>query len=197
MARRNDHTRQELHDNLINAAREIIIAEGLENLTARKLATRIGYAVGTIYNVFQNLTDVILHVNRQTLEELTQQIIATHPHSDDPLQNLIAFADTYIDFSRKNEKLWRATFDLIMPEDEKHPEWTKTAALGLLYLIAEQLTDRVEDQDKRMQAALALWAGVHGLCILESQRKLETMGMTELHEMSHLHVTSFYKGLKG
>ena len=44
MARRTDHTREELKDLIINAAWTIIETEGAPGLTARKLASAIGYA---------------------------------------------------------------------------------------------------------------------------------------------------------
>ena len=40
------------------AAREIAEKEGLRGLTARRIAREIGYTVGTLYNLFDNLDDL-------------------------------------------------------------------------------------------------------------------------------------------
>ena len=59
MARRSDHSRDELKALILDCAREIAEEEGLRGLTARRIATEIGYAPGTIYNLFSNLDDLI------------------------------------------------------------------------------------------------------------------------------------------
>ena len=70
MARRNDHSREELYQLALGAARDIAEAEGLRGLTARRIAAEIGYSVGTLYNVFVNLDDLIIHLNGSTLDQL-------------------------------------------------------------------------------------------------------------------------------
>ena len=54
MARRNDHTRDELKEMAISAGQSIIIHEGFNKFSARKVARNIGYTVGTIYNIVGN-----------------------------------------------------------------------------------------------------------------------------------------------
>ena len=39
-------------------------------LTARKVAQAIGYAPGTLYNLFRNRDEMILHLNGRTLDRL-------------------------------------------------------------------------------------------------------------------------------
>ena len=59
MARRSDHSREELREMALAATEEIIDQQGLAGLTARKVAAGIGYTVGTLYLVFRNLDDLI------------------------------------------------------------------------------------------------------------------------------------------
>lgn len=42
----------------------------LRGITARRIATNIGYSPGTLYNVFVNLEDLIVQLNIDTLNEL-------------------------------------------------------------------------------------------------------------------------------
>ena len=62
--------RRKLRDALITAAERTIAAEGLRGLKARELAYKVGCAVGAIYNVFDDLDDLIFAVNALTLEQL-------------------------------------------------------------------------------------------------------------------------------
>lgn len=52
-------TREELRADTLAAAREIILQDGPEALTARRLALAAGYTPGTIYNLFDSLPDVL------------------------------------------------------------------------------------------------------------------------------------------
>ena len=69
MARRNDHSREQIQQMAIAAAISILNEEGLANLSTRKVASEIGYTVGTLYLVFRNLNELLLHVNAATLDE--------------------------------------------------------------------------------------------------------------------------------
>ena len=60
MARRKDHSHDQLHKMALDATREIAEKEGLSGITARRIAKQIGYSPGTLYNVFENLEDLII-----------------------------------------------------------------------------------------------------------------------------------------
>jgi len=60
MGRRSDHTPEQLQDLVLSAARGILADEGLRGLSARRLAARIGYSVGTLYNVYENVDEIVL-----------------------------------------------------------------------------------------------------------------------------------------
>lgn len=63
MGRRNEHTREELREISLRAAEQLVTAHGLDGLSARKVASAIGYTVGSLYMVFRNLDDLILQMN--------------------------------------------------------------------------------------------------------------------------------------
>ena len=54
----------------LDAARELTAERGLKNLTTRKVAERVGYTVGTLYQVFQDADDMIEQMNGETLARL-------------------------------------------------------------------------------------------------------------------------------
>ncbi len=76
MARRSDHSREEIKELALNATEEIVAEAGFQALSARKVASAIGYTVGTIYLVFKNLDDLIMQVNARTLETLFKEVSA-------------------------------------------------------------------------------------------------------------------------
>ena len=70
MVRRSEHTKQELIDMTTANGRKIVKKEGLENLSTRKVSDSIGYAVGTIYNIYNDRDDLVIHINLKTLNSL-------------------------------------------------------------------------------------------------------------------------------
>ena len=58
----------------VSAAAKIITKEGVHGLTIRKVATAIGYAPGSIYNVVENIDDLIGRVNARTMRMLNDRL---------------------------------------------------------------------------------------------------------------------------
>ena len=77
MGRRSTHTPQQLRELILDAAQEIIDVHGLAGLSAREIARRIGYSPGTIYNMFDNLDDVVRNVEARVLDALNQRLSDT------------------------------------------------------------------------------------------------------------------------
>jgi hypothetical protein len=50
IAERKEREREEVKDLILNAAREIFLAEGYENTSMRKIASKIEYSPGIIYS---------------------------------------------------------------------------------------------------------------------------------------------------
>jgi len=74
MARRKDHTREELKALILQSAWQIVEEQGLPQLTARNIGKAIGYVPGTIYNVFPSMEILQLHLNGITLQRLSDHL---------------------------------------------------------------------------------------------------------------------------
>ena len=77
MARRNQHSREELQALAIDAVRELVAEHGLAKLSVRKVAEKIRYTPGMLYHVFANLDALILHANAATLDTLLADMEAS------------------------------------------------------------------------------------------------------------------------
>ncbi|MEW8024885.1 MAG: hypothetical protein AB2803_14445 [Candidatus Thiodiazotropha sp.] len=70
MARRSDHSHEKIHVMALEAAEQIILEQGHPCLAACKVASEIGYTAGALYLDFENLNNLILHINAHTLDRL-------------------------------------------------------------------------------------------------------------------------------
>ena len=73
MARRSDHTRDELKKLILEKSSELIRIGGVEAISSRKIAKSIGYTVGTIFQVFGTMDRLVATINMQTLEALFER----------------------------------------------------------------------------------------------------------------------------
>ena len=63
-------SKENIRTYLISVGREIVESKGMEYLTARKLSDASGCSVGTIYNQFSNMDNLVAAINLQTLKRL-------------------------------------------------------------------------------------------------------------------------------
>ena len=98
-------TKEEIRVDLIVKAREVLVDKGLGFLTARKLSDYSGYSVGTIYNQFKSMDNLIVWENCQTLDELYDALAAVDMGSD-AYKNLNKLLEKFVEFVFDNKNLW-------------------------------------------------------------------------------------------
>ncbi len=196
MARRSDHSREEIRDMALAAAERIFVEEGLEGLSARKIAGRIGYTVGTLYLVFENLDELILHVNARTLDNLYSALREASTESiASPEARVLALARAYIGFASRYPRQWSALYEHRLPEGVELPEWYREKVAHSFALVEETIRPLVKGPKNVGPVARALWAGVHGICLLGLTDKLDIVGESSVPVLVETLVANFLKGL--
>lgn len=175
MGRRSIHTAEELRELILKAATELIETDGLAGLSAREIARRIGYSPGTLYNVFDNLDDLVLTIEARLLDRLAARL-AEVPPSPSPQEHLQRLAEAYLRFTSENPRLWNLLFEHHMPAGKDIPAWYRMKLDGLMARIEEALAPVMDaDPAARQRAARVLWAGVHGITSLSTADKLSNI----------------------
>lgn len=196
MARRSEHTREQLGELILGAAEQLIADHGMAGLSARAIAKAIGYTPGTIYLLFANLDDVILHVNARTLERLYAPIEAAVTRDGTPTAQLVGAARAYVEFAREQPNLWRACFEHRLPSDQPGPDYIDTRIQRLIALIMAPLAAASNTEGAALNAAAqALWSGVHGICILTLTDKLHMVGGQATEHLTDDLVVNYLTGL--
>lgn len=169
MASKTEARREALRTNLIDIAERTIATEGLRALRARDLAKEAGCAVGAIYNVFGDLTDLTLAVNARTFHRLGADVAAALAEApQDPVEQLVVMAQAYHQFAAANHLSWRALFDVERPAGEAAPEWYLQEMGRLFAYISDPLAVIFPDRTPEDLALLtrALFSSVHGIVLL-------------------------------
>ncbi len=197
MGKRADLKRQQIFERALIEAAVIAAADGLTGLTARRIAKRIGCSVGTIYNVFENLDVLILHLNGRTLDALFDALGGIAPGGK-PLADVEAVVRCYLEFTQANINLWGVIFEHVWPKDYALPDWYMLKVQRVLGVLEGAMAPLfpAEATIERHRAAAVLWSGLHGLCSLSMSGKLGTVDQGDLEEMVELLIDNFIAGLE-
>ena len=122
MARRSDHTRPELTRMALDAARRIVDKDGLRGLSTRQVAKAIGYSAGTLYQLFDDLDDLIVHLNAETLDGLLEAC-GDVDLTAEPEAALEALATRYLRYVSRHRELWNAVIEHHLPKERPLPAW--------------------------------------------------------------------------
>ena len=196
MARRADHTKQELVAMTIAAARTLIAEEGIENFSARALSRAIGYTPGTLYHHFRDLDDIVTHVNGLTISGVADAF-AKAKRSSDPRRMLHNYADAFVGYIFENPKLWEALFEFRRAEGAEIPAWYRDSIEGLAQTIAPCFLKLRAGASKAeaSEAAKLIFASIHSVISLHNSRRIALLlhrdARAIVHELVDIHITAF------
>ena len=173
MARRSDHSYRELRDLIIDAAYDIVQEQGVESLSARNLATKISYSVGTLYNIFSNMNEIILHLNARVLDHFVSELAnKLNTSVSSSIENLLFIARYYLYFSENHYNLWHMLFINKIYINEDAPKWYKGKIAALNKLVSHQISlFNAPGIDTLLETSI-YWASVHGVVSLNNSEKL-------------------------
>jgi len=197
MARRSEHSQEEIKEMVLKAAETIVIEESFAELKVRKIAMEIGYTVGSIYMVFDNMADLIMHVKARTLDDIAEQLSQVE-NDNNAEKSIEQLANTYLLYAEQNFNRWSMIFEHRLAEDEVVPVWYQQKVDHVFSIVESQFhklsTPHTNEQLKL--AARALWSGVHGICTLSLTGKLDLVGVKNVENTVVLLVDSFIRGWK-
>ncbi|MEM6902864.1 MAG: TetR/AcrR family transcriptional regulator [Pseudomonadota bacterium] len=165
--------REALKDALIAVAAKRIERDGLTGFRARDVAADAGCALGSIYNVFEDLDALILAVNLRTLSRLGEALgIATAGLEGKAALKSLAAA--YLAFARDNQPAWSALFDHQMAGDAPLPDWFLGSPTGLLDQVQHHLALVIgtDDRGKLDLKSRTYFTAVHGIVAMGLQGRL-------------------------
>jgi len=149
---------------ILDTTRHLLVQEGYQNLSMRKIARAIDYSATSIYLYFDS-KDALLHtLIDEGMTQLYESLSAAQ--QSDPVERLEALCERFITFGLDNPEYYEIMF-LLHPEHmERYPAEKYRRARRNLDVIAATLSDGVEagcfqTDDPRVSAS-AVWASLHG-----------------------------------
>lgn len=188
MGRRSDHSREELSRLIITEGHKHMAEVGFARFSAREVAKRIGYSIGTVYNVFGTHDRLILAINTRTFGFWADHLRGALAEAG--VDRIRALVEAYFSFATANRNIWMAIYDHRLPPDVTIPEDNAAARSALIDIVLLEviaaLPDRAADLAPRL--ARSLVATVHGHCLFGLNGTFALMGEAEPLETALLRV---------
>lgn len=195
MSRRARHNSNDLRELFIDSTTGLISEHGISAVSARTIARQIGYTAGSLYNVFQDLDDLLLLTEGRQLERLHAELkeAIQGKSSEDKLR---AAASCYLKFCNENARLWNLVVVHQTGPNKALPTWYTEKLEALVDVFDEALSSQVPDAALRAQSARALWASVHGIASLIISGKAPNLAGSDAGPIIDSIVTAFQNGLR-
>jgi AcrR family transcriptional regulator len=172
LGRRSLHSADELRELIVSAAQTIVERDGLTGLSAREIARHIGYSAGTLYNLFENIDEILLTVQIRLIRSVLDEMQRL-PVSPDPNTYIDELAQAYVDFAVRNRHLW----NLLFTHSPQNGSAVPTAMHELINSVALIVEDALRplmseaSEEEVSEAARSMWAGVHGITAIAVTQK--------------------------
>lgn len=167
---REDHNRA-VKQKILDAARDLLLADGVEGFSMRKLAARVGYTATGIYHHFADKRAVLTALMDADFKAFRAGL-GRIGRVDDPVERIQKMGMAYVEFATANPAHYRLLF---MTPPAVHPEGAiargdpaEDAYAFLREAVAAGIAGgrfrpEFRDADELSQI---IWAGVHGLVSL-------------------------------
>lgn len=164
MGRRSDHSRAELEALILAEGHRHMAETGFARFSSREVAKRIGYAVGTLYNVFGSYDRLIAAINTRTFQLWASYLEERLDRS--PGDRIAALVEGYFSFARDNMNIWMAIYDHRLPAEIPMPDEYAQQRAELTQIIVREVAAVLpaEAQPHAPRLARSLIATVHGHC---------------------------------
>lgn len=192
-----DEKRNLLKQRILDAAFQRVKKNGLIGLRARDIAAEAGCSLGSLYNAYADLDDLILNVNSRILTILSQSIAHAVLENTEPENNLRTLAQRYMDFAYDNYNLWSSLFTHTMQDNAPIPEWyiarTNETFSNVVAPLLKLRPDLGHEEASKM--VRTLFSAVHGIIAINLQERFMSISRDGLGDQIQSFISIYAKGL--
>lgn len=168
---RKERQKESLRQEILDAARDILLTEGYARLSMRGIAKRIEYSPTTIYLYFKNKEELLYHLCDEVFERLLGILERAGVNEATALGRLRAAMYSYVDFGLSEPDRYRIAFMADINPHVNVQNFLEEGKNGYKLLLdfrrkVEAALAEVSSPFHPEQAVQALWAHTHGIVSL-------------------------------
>ena len=168
---------EDLREACVKEALAIIAKGGIDALSLRDVARRLGVSHQAPYKHFPSREHILAEVVGRAYAGFAAYL-EKRPRDDDPYIDLGNLGRCYLDYARKHPLHYQLMFGTPLPDPAEHPEMMAKAehAFATLRETISRLPGRGPDADVDLDALFA-WSVVHGLASILQTPATEKVGL--------------------
>jgi len=197
IAERKIRQKEEVRSSILQAAWNIVLEEGWQALSIRKIAEAIEYSVPVIYDHFANKEAILLEFTKQGFQILNEEMTKAKKRSLQPEKQIEAMAYSYWEFAFEHKAYYQVMYGLGMPSCETVSQISelKTFTNHLIEPINNLINESGSKNTDPMLKLHTFWSMLHGLISINMMNNNEAK--QELNQMViQDFITAFISGIK-
>jgi AcrR family transcriptional regulator len=171
----------DLRDACICAAREAIARHGVESLSLRDVARRLGVSHQAPYKHYPSRDHLLAEVMRRCFQQFAQDLDARE-HFHEPLQDLKSLCSQYLNYAEQHPLEYRLMFGTPWPAAREHSDLLhkSTHAFDILRHVLRRIHgDSVKQQQRVDLDAMFVWSAMHGLVGVMNGNCIDELGLQQ------------------
>ncbi|MBY0507294.1 MAG: TetR/AcrR family transcriptional regulator [Bryobacteraceae bacterium] len=173
------HKQEELRDACVREALAVIGESGVDSLSLREVARRLGVSHQAPYKHFASRDHILAEVVRRAFANFAEYLEA-RPRSEDADQDLASMGRAYLQYAHAHPLHYTLMFETRKPDPAQHPAMMEQAkhAFSLLATGLRRLPYRDAARPPELDA-LFVWSCLHGLASILKGQALDTIEMPQ------------------
>lgn len=156
--------KEAVKDSILCATRTLILNEGWQAVSIRKIADAIGYSLPVVYTHYENKDAILEEFVKLGFGQLSEAISLAKSEFSDPEQQLTAIAYSYFDFALGSREYYQMMFGLGMPGCERVNQIPAIASFSKILISTIKAIAHADLSDTELKLKFhTFWSILHGL----------------------------------
>lgn len=167
----------ELKEACIRAAREVIAERGIEHLSLREVARKLGVSHQAPYKHYPSRDHLLAEVMRRCFESFARALDARE-HRPEPMDDLESLGRQYLAYAAAHPLEYRLMFGTPWPEPADHPDLARDA--GHAFDVLRGVLRSIYGSGAAVRAevdlhAMFIWSTMHGLASIGQSSVMDVL----------------------
>lgn len=167
-------SRSTLRKKILDLGWEVLQNQNGSALRIRDLAKGCDCSIGTVYNAFEGMHEIILMLNVRSLGILYGGILEALKRAADLKGGVRAMGSAYMEFAKEHPHRWKMLFE--NESIENPPEWYSNEVNIKLREIEGELVGRFSlSREEAVKLVGFFWAAIHGITSILLNKKMRVV----------------------
>jgi len=176
--KRRERDKEKMRRRILDAAKQLFVKEGFDNVSLRRIAGAIEYSPAAIYRYFKNKREILSVLRAEGFERYVERQKKRTEQFPDPVERLRAGGKGYIQFALSEPEYFQLMFCTNCEQVDLEGEWAESSMQSYIHFrtnVEECVASGYFGDVDVDTVVFSAWSGVHGLAHLISTGQVEIL----------------------